>query len=474
MEAPQRLTPPIEELRNFYVGKDLRSIPLPAVVLDVAKVERHCQSMLNAAIALSVDFRAHVKTHKVSIPILMLDHKAWFVETREIARLQVGADSNDARFIVSTIAEIEHLLPLLRELSHAGRQVNVLYGVPLLKSQVERLGGLIRQLGKESISVLVDHPSQLEFVSRVCDLAGLPAGVYLKVDTGYHRAGLPPVFLNKDGLLERLVQLHTEGRASFEGLYSHSSLSYQDSTADQAMQNLAAEIEGCLEATNAHHEILASIGEFTISVGASPQVSSVENLTKGAEETVGARRLQNAIKKVQQVSHKKLKTKLELHAGVYSVLDMQQMATCARTTLGSYENEVAISVVAEICSVYNNGERQNPEALAAVGTLGLGREPCLFYDGWGVTDFYAYPGSDKRRRLVVTRISQEHSILSWEAGSDDIGSQPPVPFEVGGIVNIYPNHACVTGALYGWYLVVDSNKSDASKIIAVWVRASGW
>lgn len=52
---------------------------------------------------------------------------------------------------------------------------------------------------------------------------------------------------------------------------------------------------------------------------------------------------------------------------------------------------------------------------------------------------------------------------------------PPIPLEVGQTVRLYPNHACVTSAMYGWYLVVDGHDNEAqSKITDVWVRASGW
>lgn len=66
MAVPQRLVPSTDDLREFYVGKDINDVPKPAVVLDRAKVRRHCQSLLEAVDSLGVDFRAHVKTHKVS------------------------------------------------------------------------------------------------------------------------------------------------------------------------------------------------------------------------------------------------------------------------------------------------------------------------------------------------------------------------------------------------------------------------
>lgn len=52
-------------LRQAFVGKSLKDVPTPAAVLDKAVVERNCLQMLKACEALHVDFRPHVKTHKV-------------------------------------------------------------------------------------------------------------------------------------------------------------------------------------------------------------------------------------------------------------------------------------------------------------------------------------------------------------------------------------------------------------------------
>ncbi|KAK1594108.1 putative serine dehydratase domain-containing protein [Colletotrichum navitas] len=460
MSIPQRIAPPLESLRKFYVGRDVHSVPKPAAVLDAAKVRRHCQSMLDGVDALEVGFRAHAKTHK----------------TKEVTRLQAGEKHQQVNFIVSTVAEIEHLLSVFQDYKDAGRDVNVLYGVPLLGSQVDRLATLSKQLGRNGLTVMTDHPSQLESVKRLQELTGFPVDVFLKVDTGYHRAGLPPAALNKGGLLEQLIQLDAESRATFVGVYSHSSLSYMDTTADKAMHNLAAEVEGCLEALHANADLLVSKGprEVVISVGATPQVTAIENVTAGAAGGPGGQRLREAITKAKTVSRGGLRSSLELHAGVYSVLDMQQMSTRSRTDLGSYEDEVAITVVAEVCSVYNDGEREKPEALVAVGTLGLGREPCPSYSGWGVSGRLPFPGSEDGCRLVVERISQEHSILSWDSDPEKGTDLPPIPLEVGQTISIYPNHACVTGALYGWYLVVDSSRPNQTEVVDVWVRGFGW
>lgn len=50
--------------------------------------------------------------------------------------MQVGDKTLDANFIASTVLEIESLVPLLKKLQSEGRRVNVLYGIPLVPSQV--------------------------------------------------------------------------------------------------------------------------------------------------------------------------------------------------------------------------------------------------------------------------------------------------------------------------------------------------
>lgn len=396
----------------------------------------------------------------------------------EGTRLQAGETRNPVKLVASTIAEIEHLLPLLNEFKQQGRQFNVLYGIPLPLSQVTRLAEIGRKLGKDTLSVLVDHAAQLDHVARFFDEAKFPVGVYLKVDTGYHRAGLPPAGLNKDNLISRAMALEAEGKTELIGLYSHSSLSYNDSTPNKAMENLEGEIKGCLEALHENSHLFSQDKAITISVGASPQVTAIENLvgTDGGL-TTSAESLRNTMNKVTTSRPDGFQTNLELHAGVYSILDIQQLSTHSRAKFGDYEDEIAISVVTEVCSVYNNGERQQPEALAAVGVLGLGREPCAAYKGWGIVDRESFAAtSQPDRRLIVSRVSQEHSIITWdEVTAGDTGKHIlPMPLQVGQSIRILPNHACITGALYGWYLVTDSDGEDPNRVVDVWVRASGW
>ncbi|KAJ5511678.1 hypothetical protein N7453_003781 [Penicillium expansum] len=169
------------------------------------------------------------------------------------------------------------------------------------------------------------------------------------------------------------------------------------------MGHLISEIRGCNDALETNLHLLPK-RELIISVGATPQVVSSQNLLRDDSPHAEARELKALLRE----------TNVELHAGVYPILDMQQFSTNASADAGFLEDEIAIAVLTEVCSVYNDGEREKPEALLAAGTLALGREPCPSYSGWGGCFFLA-TGWASSERLVVKRISQEHAIVTWES-----------------------------------------------------------
>jgi hypothetical protein len=66
--APSILPQPSDTaLAHHFLGRKLADVQAPAVVLDAAVVRRNCKLMLDTARELGVGFRAHVKTHKVSL-----------------------------------------------------------------------------------------------------------------------------------------------------------------------------------------------------------------------------------------------------------------------------------------------------------------------------------------------------------------------------------------------------------------------
>ena len=88
--------------------------------------------------------------------------------------------------------------------------------------------------------------------------------------------------------------------------------------------------------------------------------------------------------------------------------------------------------------------------------------------GWLMPD--GYNPYDMKNRIIVDRISQEHGLLQWE----DRNVTKELPLEYGQRLQIWPNHACITGSQYGWYFVIDSDSDDANIVRDIWMRIRGW
>ncbi|KMU86203.1 hypothetical protein CIHG_03991 [Coccidioides immitis H538.4] len=290
-------------------------------------------------------------------------------KTTELTRFQVGEKADTVRLVVSTLAEAEQLRPYLEDCKGNGRSIDVIYGLPVQPSNFVRLATLGRDLGELSITVLVDSLHILPFLSRYRELTGNSLGVFFKLDTGYNRAGLTPDSPQFKELLGAIHKVETEMPETiyFRGFYSHMGRSYGSDTTSEALDSLALEIE------------------------------------------------------------RRQSFDVELHAGAYVTLDLQQLAAHARPATNnlSFDN-LALTVLAEVASLYLHRER--PEALIACGSLCMGREPCRSYSGWGVITPWLqnqgdaemqggvgwYDPEGDRTGWIIDRLSQEHGILRWQ------------------------------------------------------------
>ncbi|KAL8869076.1 MAG: hypothetical protein Q9174_004541 [Haloplaca sp. 1 TL-2023] len=415
-------SPSVQELRKVFVGARLHDVPLPAAVIDRAVVRRNCSQMLKACAALGLPFRPHVKTHKI------------------------------------------------------------LYGIPISPSTVKRLASLGKRLPRGSVSVMVDHHDQLPYLKAFEEMTGYPVQIFVKIDAGYGRAGV----VNESSEFYQVIFAIMQAKDDVEGarlvgLYSHSGHSYGCDSASQALDLLSKEIKALQRASSTikcrHPEMAHQ--PMILSVGATPSVSSVQNLGPTTDGTglLGPGKAQAFRQSVHDV--KANNDVIELHAGVYTLLDMQQLATQASPSAqetagkpGLSTKDIAFTILTEVGSVY--AERQRPEALIAAGTFALGREPCKAYSGWGIVSTWGTSSThaNERSGWQVGRISQEHGILNHETGFQGDIAQ----LAVGQRLKVFPNHACVAGAAFGWYLVVDSDLPEDRQddIVDVWLRCRGW
>ncbi|KAH9903750.1 putative serine dehydratase domain-containing protein [Xylariomycetidae sp. FL2044] len=559
--------PPKDRLSELYVGKDIRDVPTPAAILDVAVVKRNCERMLDACDSLNLQWRAHLKTHK----------------TAEVAKLQVGDDVNrPVNLIISTLEEAEFVLPMLRQYRAQGRAVNILHGLPISPGHIPRFYALGRALGPDSISFLVDHPDQLKHVraaaatgaqtAQPADVPQLLPHAYIKVNMGGDRAGVVPGSASMAAVIAAALEAHDAGALVLTGLYSHAGHSYGGDSRVAALRMLGAEMRALLQAADevvnarARAEAAEGGGDQTekeksggrrkrrplpplvLSVGASPTALAVQNIlsarktksgdTDGKEEeeeeaaadsdsdsdsdsdlVAAAQDVSALFDEVRAAGHVP-----EIHAGVYPLLDLQQLAAHSLSKSRLSWDDMAFTVLAEVHSVYpgrggGGGGGTTPatatsEALVGAGVLALGRETCKAYPGMAMMT----PWGRRRRRSgsggggaggggepfrgdveeaegwIIGRFAQEHGIVTWLSrrgnnggsggdgdgdGGDKEATPPPPPppdeLEVGQKVRLWPNHACITSSHFGWYVVVDSSREGKEdEVVDIFVRARGW
>lgn len=348
----------------------LDQLPTPALLLDRVKLERNLERMARRAGELGVALRPHVKTHK-SIPIGRL-------------QLDLGAHG----ITVATLAEA-------RAFAEAGFE-EITWAFPVILS---RLPEMARLADTVELNLLVDSPAAVEALEAL----ERPLSVFLKVDCGYHRAGVDPASPRARDLARRIDR---SPRLGFAGLLTHAGHAYHR-RGRQALLEVARQERDTLVAL-ADELRDDGIEVPTVSVGSTPTMSTVDHL-EGVDE---------------------------IRPGNYVFYDLSQVV------FGSCEvADCALTVLASVVSVQPAAGRGVIDA----GALALSKDAGptdLGHDVMGA--LYADYGAaqlDSERRLVA--LSQEHGIV--EGGSFTIGER----------VRVLPNHSCLTAAQFDVYTVVE-------------------
>jgi len=272
--------------------------------------------------------------------------------------------------------------------------LNILYGLPPGPSSVPRLSHLSTSLGPNGLSLLIDNIDQLRVIEQVYETSGFKPLILIKIDMGGHRAGVLPSSETSTKLFEAVVEASGKGYCVLHGLYAHAGQSYSSSSQANAMNFLHQELQALSVAAKEINSISQSqanssrngnesIDPLVLSVGATPTTSSIRNLLRSrasneeisSEETKAITSLKNLVKSMKCANFK-----IELHAGVYPLLDMQQLATSALPTSLLSEKEIGLTILAEVRSLYPD-RTDIPSVLIGAGSLALGRETCKSYPG---------------------------------------------------------------------------------------------
>jgi D-serine deaminase-like pyridoxal phosphate-dependent protein len=347
-------------------------VETPALLLHRDVMERNLKRMADRAKRLGVALRPHIKTHKCL----------------ELGRRQEAHGANGVT--VSTLFEAGAFA--------RGGFTDLTWAFPLDRTHLPHVQ---RLAGQATVRIILDDLETAKAVS------GTGLHVWLKVDCGYHRAGVDPS--SRYGL-EVARELGAERGVIFDGILSHSGHAYRTRNKDEAGQ--VAEQERQVMAWFA--ELLRKDGLPVrgVSVGSTPAMAAAKDLT-GVTEA---------------------------RPGNYIFYDRTMVL------IGCCEpQDVAVSVLATVVSHQPGASHfvVDSGALSLSKDLGpthLGLEPAF-------GEVRGHP------ELTVASVSQEHGLIRAAAPAAIEGK-----FKVGDRIEIIPNHSCLTEAHFDEYVVIDGGR----------------
>lgn len=372
-------------------------------------------------------------------------------------------------------------------------QCQILYGLPINALAVPRLSAIAAALGPDAVSILFDDPAQIPIAAQLRASSGIVPRAFIKIDMGGRRAGVEAASDRFISVVKDALAAHKNGDIIIHGLYSHAGHSYGGDSRVAAMKMMGAETGAMLVGADKIKALAADSGvtnlpTLVLSGGASPTALSIQNLVQqnpGAETATPE--LQAEVQTLSTLFEtvKKNGHAVEIHAGVYPILDLQQLAAHSISSSLLSWGDIALTILAQVHSTYpGRGADGTPEALIGAGGLALGREFCKAYDGMAMVTPWGRKGIElptcdveDAEEWTVGRFSQEHGILTWAAGKrKGTPSKPPTDeVSVGQLVKLWPNHACITSSHFGWYFVVDEDREGKEdEIVDIWVKTRGW
>ncbi len=359
----------------------LHDLPTPALILDLDILERNLVRMQNKVKALGSTLRPHIKTHKCIA-----------IGKRQ---LELGAGG----ITVSTFYEAQQFA------QNGFRDITWAFPIPPIYAR--RAAELSRDV---TLRVVVDSNEAIRSLEEACKTMHGTIHVLLKVDCGYHRAGVDPL----SPLAKELVDALSHSKVlEFDGILSHSGHAYHGTSRREILSvaNQERDVMKEFAATMSRQGYRIP----AISIGSTPSITVIENLD-GIHE---------------------------VRPGNYCFYDHTMVA------LGVCDvADCAVSVLASVIS----HQPGSSHFVVDAGALALSKDVGITRPGLeaGMGKVYdTYEAGTLNSNVNLQTLSQEHGKVlarnaEWIEGK----------FRVGDKVRILENHSCLTVAHFDEYNVV--------------------
>jgi len=282
---------------------------------------------------------------------------------------------------------------------------DITWAFPVILNRIPDAAKLAR---KATLRLVVDSMEAVDALEK----SKHPFHVWVKIDCGYHRAGMDP---HSPITLEIVKRVAGSKTLKFSGILTHSGHSYHGRS--------TAEISGIAEQ---ERSVMVDVAEKLRASGV--QVPSI---------SVGSTPAMSAVRSLAGIT--------EARPGNYAFYDYTQVVLGACSLA-----DVAVTVLS---SVVSNHPATNHSVIDA-GALSLSKDKgSELAPRESMGEIFAnYRTHELRDDARVVSVSQEHGVVNR-------------PLPVGTRVRVVPNHSCLTAAQFDEYVVVQGeNVVDRWKI----------
>lgn len=356
-------------------------ITKPTLIVDEKNCKQKIAAMLEKAKRNNVDFRPHFKTHQ-SIEI-----GRWF---RELGTQKIT---------VSSISMATYFA------SDSWDDITVAFPVNWL--EIDTINEISKKI---KLNLLVESIETIQFLESHLKSG---VGIFIKIDTGYHRTGVSSKNISMIGQL--IQEVNKSESLKFLGFLTHSGHTYKTNSIQEIKEIHDHSLQELKKLKVAFH---SDEHPVFISIGDTPSISLMEEF-EGVDEI----RLGNFI----------FYDLVQEQLGACTFKDISVVLACPIVAKHPERNKVVI---------YGGGVHLSKEFITDKnGRKIFGRMLKLNDYGW----------TEPLDNCYLSSVSQEHGILN--APRDILNA-----LKIGEVIGILPVHSCMTADLQHSYLNLNGNK----------------
>ncbi len=355
-------------------------IKRPTLILDEKKCKANIQRMLEKAQRSNTIFRPHFKTH----------------QSHQIGRWFKDFDID--KIAVSSVQMAQYFA------NDGWRDISIAFPVNL--REIDEINALNQNV---RLNVLIESKNILE---KLEDLVQEEIGVFVKIDTGYHRTGIRVE--DEQYISELMKQFSVTKRCEFKGFLVHNGQTYKAKTIAEIKEIHRLSLEKLL---TLKEKYITQFPDLIFSMGDTPSMSVLDDFS-GVDE---------------------------IRPGNFVFYDLMQsdLGVCA-------EEDIAVAMACPVVAkhkdrnqlvIYGGGVHLSKESIQIDGQAVFGKMVFLKESKWEIPE----------KPFYLVSLSQEHGIIQLD---DELIHN----ISLGDIVGVLPVHSCLTADLQKNYLTFDKRK----------------